>query len=108
LFVGLAWVLRRVAVSCACCVCCVWVFGCGAPSRRGVTFFSGKKESYPPPGRRSPLKPQKKLPKAKAKAKAKEQKQKKENAAIEAKELAVTCILPLEQGLSDAFGQSPA
>jgi len=74
----------------------------------GGNFLFWQKRKLPPPGRRSPLKPQKKLPKAKAKAKAKEQKQKKENAAIEAKELAVTCILPLEQGLSDAFGQSPA
>ncbi len=30
-----------------------------------VTFFFARKESYPPPGRRSPLKPQKKLPKDK-------------------------------------------
>ena len=33
-----------------------------------VTFFFARKESYPPPGRRSPLNPQKNPPKAKAKA----------------------------------------
>ena len=37
----LAW--RRVAVSFS---CLFWVFGCGAPARRGVTFFLGKKESH--------------------------------------------------------------
>jgi hypothetical protein len=32
-----------------------------------VTFFFARKESYPPPGRRSPLNPQKKPTKAKEK-----------------------------------------
>jgi hypothetical protein len=56
-----------------------------------VTFFFARKESYPPPGRRSPLNPQKNPPKT--------QEQKTENAAIkpQAKETATLYIAKQNQ-----------